>query len=196
MIAFQPLIASTVTAVLLTVFVSIRYLRRTSHIIARAGTKPDHLNRTEGLPKLTALSQSLLNSLLNSVIRLDSLAFKQVVNSYWAQQECEVVPACIVRPSDVQQLCTVVVILKREYDNQGKRSSTETDRRLFAVRGGGHSPVSGAANLGLFRDLIPSEDGLSVELRAGGRWMDVAKVLDEKGLAVVGGRTPPLAWAV
>ena len=50
----------------------------------------------------------------------DAAAFKRSMNSYWAQQECEVIPACVVRPRDVQQLCTAVTVIKREYDNRRK----------------------------------------------------------------------------
>ena len=43
-------------------------------------------------------------------------------------------------------------------------------------------------DLGLFREVTPSEDGSSVVIGTGAKWMDVSKVLDEKDLAVVGGR--------
>jgi hypothetical protein len=43
-------------------------------------------------------------------------------------------------------------------------------------------------DLGLFCEVTPSEDGSSVAIGAGAKWRDVSKVLDEKGLAVVGGR--------
>jgi hypothetical protein len=43
-------------------------------------------------------------------------------------------------------------------------------------------------DLSLLNEVTPSEDGLSVTIGGGAKWMDVSKVLDEKGLAVVGGR--------
>ena len=43
-------------------------------------------------------------------------------------------------------------------------------------------------DLGLFCEVTPAEDGSRVTIGAGARWMDVSKVLDERGLAVVGGR--------
>lgn len=118
------------------------------------------------------------------------------MNSYWAQQECEVVPACVVRPRDVQELSTATTMLKREYDERRKQSGKDQPEGLFAIRGGGHSPIAGAASinggvlidLSLFKEVTPSEDGSSVVIGAGCKWMDVSKVLDEKGLAVVGGR--------
>lgn len=39
-----------------------------------------------------------------------------------------------------------------------------------------------------FCEVTPSEDGLNVVTGTGAKWMDVSKVLDKKGLAVVGGR--------
>lgn len=118
------------------------------------------------------------------------------MNSYWAQQECEVVPACVVRPRDVQELSIATTILKREYDERRKQSGKDQPEGLFAIRGGGHSPIAGAASinggvlidLSLFKEVTPSEDGSSVVIGAGCKWMDVSKVLDERGLAVVGGR--------
>ena len=101
------------------------------------------------------------------------------------------------RPAaNVQQLCTAVTVLKRPYDERGKQAGEEKGEELFFFRSGGHSPVSGAANieggvvidLGLFCEVAPSEDGSSVTIGAGAKWMDVYMVLDEKGLAVIGGR--------
>ena len=43
-------------------------------------------------------------------------------------------------------------------------------------------------DLSLFCEVVPSEDGSSVIIGAGAKWIDVSKVLDERGLAVVGGR--------
>ena len=43
-------------------------------------------------------------------------------------------------------------------------------------------------DLARFREVTPSEDGASVIIGAGARWMDVSEILDKEGLAVVGGR--------
>ena len=103
--------------------------------------------------------------------------------------------ACVVRPRDVQQLCTAVIVIKRVFDERKDRADEGNAGGLFAIRSGGHSPVSSAASinggvvidLGLFREVIPAEDGSSVSIGAGAKWVDVSRVLDEKGLAVVGG---------
>ncbi|TVY31782.1 Bifunctional solanapyrone synthase, partial [Lachnellula subtilissima] len=149
------------------------------------------------------LSKALASALSDAVIfPHDKVAFRKSMNSYWAQQECEVVPACVVQPRDAQQLSTTVKILKREFNGreEGKKDPTGSDGEksagLFAIRGGGHSPIPGAAtvkggvliDLSLLKEVTPSEDGSSVVIGAGAKWMDVSKVLDERGLAVVGGR--------
>ena len=60
--------------------------------------------------------------------------------------------------------------------------------------------MSGAASIkggvlidfGLLCEVIPSNDGSSVTIGGGAKWAYVSKVLDEKGLAVVGGRNSPV----
>ena len=194
--SFQMLSPSAVTALL--IIVSILIMRRlgTSKTL-QAAKKPDYLDLTSGVPEPTMLSRSLASALPESVIfPHDAAAFKRSINSYWAQQECEVIPACVVRPANVQQLCTAVTVLKRHYDELGKQAGEEKGEGLFAIRSGGHSPVSGAASikggvvidLGLFCEVAPSDNGSSVAIGAGAKWMDVSKVLDAKGLAVIGGR--------
>ena len=106
------------------------------------------------------------------------------------------IPACVVQPRNLQQLCTTVTILRDEYEKRAKQVDEKKVEGLFAIRSGGHSPISGAASikggvvidLSLFCEVTPSEDGLSVDIGTGAKWMDVSKILDGKGLAVVGGR--------
>ncbi len=194
--AFQLLSASAATTLLIVISIFvIRHLRTLP--TPQAAKKPNHLDLTSSSLEPTILSKSLAVALPDSVIfPHDAAAFKQSMNSYWAQQECEVIPACVVRPRNVQELCTAVTILKREYDERGKQAGEARAEGLFAIRSGGHSPVSGAASikggvvvdLGFFCEVTLLEDGSSVAIGAGAKWMDVSKVLDEKGLAVVGGR--------
>ena len=194
----MALLLSVYGATTLLVIISLYIARRlrTSYTL-QAAKQPDHLEPTSNLPEPTNLSKNLASVLPDSVIFLhDAAAFKQSMASYWAQQECEVIPACIVRPRDIQQLGTAVTIIKREYDERGRQAGEVKAEGLFAIRSGGHSPVSGAASikggvlidLSLFCDVVPSENGSSVVIGAGAKWIDVSKVLDERGLAVVGGR--------
>ncbi|KAL9084581.1 MAG: hypothetical protein Q9165_008006 [Trypethelium subeluteriae] len=195
--AFQLLAISAITTLLL-IFAS-NYIIH--HVRSLRGTKrPDHLDlASNSTESAVLLSNRLASALPDSIILPDdAAAFEQSMNSYWAQQECEVTPACIVRPYDVQQLCTAVHILKSEYDERAKKASRENKKvgGLFAIRSGGHSPVAGAASiqdgvlidLSHFHEVTPSEDRSSVVIGVGAKWVDVSRILDEQGLAVTGGR--------
>ena len=190
--AFQ-LLPPLIATILIFISFLVAHHRRTLQSL-RNTNKPTLMS---SLPEPTKVSRSLASALPNSVILpRDTVAFNRSMNSYWAQQECEVIPACVVRPSDVQQLSTAVTVLKHEYDEREKQAGQTKAEGLFAVRSGGHSPVSGAASvnggvlvdLSLFREVTPSKDTSNVAIGAGAKWMDVSKVLDKNGLAVVGGR--------
>ncbi|EPE30956.1 FAD-binding protein [Glarea lozoyensis ATCC 20868] len=146
------------------------------------------------LSEPTPLVQKLVSQLPDSVILPQhSQNFKEGLNAYWAQQECEIIPACILRPRNVQELSIAVKILKAEFDERG---NGQKKVGIFAIRGGGHSPVPGAASIegGVVVDLrylssvTLSENEETVTIGGGAKWMDISKVLDKKGLAVVGGR--------
>lgn len=186
--------AGTTFLVLLSILI-MHYLRISQTL--KVAKKPEYLEFISSAPEPSMLIKSLASALPHSVVfPHDVDDFKQSMNSYWAKQECEVVPECVVRPRDVQQLCTAVTILKCEYDLRGMQPGEENAKGLFAIRSGGHSPISGAASiqggvvidLSLFCEVTPSEDGSSVVIGTGAKWRNVSKVLDEKGLAVVGGR--------
>ena len=194
--AVQLLSAFITTTLLIIISMFVMRRRRLLQSL-QAMEIPVDLDVKTGLPEPTVLSRNLGSALPDIVIYpYNAITFKQSMNSYWAQQECEVIAACVVRPRDVQQLRTAVIIIKREYDERIGHAGEEQFKGLFAVRSGGHSPVSGAASisggvvidLSLFCEVTPSDDGSTVAIGAGAKWMDVSKVLDEKGLAVVGGR--------
>ena len=181
----------------LIVIVSTFMIRRLRNQQTIQAAKPDHKDLKGNSPEPSELCKSLASVLPDAVILpQDTAAFKQSMQSYWAQQECEVIPACVVRPHDVQELCTAVNFLKKEYDKRGKRGGKTKLDGSFAIRSGGHSPVPEAASiaagvvidLSLFCEVTPSKDASSVSIGAGAKWADVSKILDEKGLAVVGGR--------
>ena len=148
------------------------------------------------LDKLTAkLASALPNSV---VLRRDRITFQEATQSYWAQQACEAVPVCVVQPCNAQELSQGIKILRDEFDATAKGTHCIGDVTvgLFAIRGGGHSPLPGASSthggvlidLRRLNEVKPSSDGASVVIGAGAKWSDVSKVLDAKGLAVVGGR--------
>ena len=151
---------------------------------------------TEQLPKYI---QSLLSELPGCVILpTDIAAFQQAVDYNWAQQNREIIPACIVRPRDAQQLAKVVAILRREHDRRIQAGTPSTG--FFDIRSGGANPGLGAAtvqdgvviDLSLFCEVTPAVDESTVTIGTGAKWIDVYRKLDEKGLIVVGGRNSPV----
>ena len=68
----------------------------------------------------------------------------------------------------------------------------------FAIRGGGHTPNVGSANIdgGITLDmsslatvtLTSRADQLVTSVGAGARWRDVYRILDSRNLTVAGGR--------
>jgi FAD/FMN-containing dehydrogenase len=72
---------------------------------------------------------------------------------------------------------------------------------LFAMRGGGHMPIRGAANINStgvqisssnLMTLELSEDKQTMSIGPGPRWGDVFEYMDGTNLTVVGGRLPPV----
>ncbi|KAL9622767.1 MAG: hypothetical protein Q9160_002885 [Pyrenula sp. 1 TL-2023] len=191
---------SAAASVLLLVLTFVLFQRLLIPKLTRA-KHTDHVDiANDDLREPGALVKDLKAALPDGVATLpfdDYVAFKQSMNAYWARQEREIVPACVVRPRDTRHLVATVKIIKREFDERQKLGGLQrTAESLFAVRGGGHSPVPNAANisggividLSCFREVTVSEDRSCVMIGAGAKWMDVSKVLDSKGLAVVGGR--------
>jgi hypothetical protein len=192
-------ILNSYTVAAFVVFASVLILRR---IQAPSGqqrdTKPHPLANvpTEQLPKHI---QNLVAELPDCIIlQADVAAFQQAVNCSWAQQNREIIPACIVRPRDTQQLSKAIAILKQEHGNRIQAGAPT--RGVFAIRSGGANPGLGAAtmqdgvviDLSLFCEVTPAVDGSTVAIGTGAKWIDVYKTLDEKGLVVMGGRSSPV----
>ena len=161
-------------------------------------TKP-HLLASVPPEELPEYIQSLLSALPGCVIlQADVAAFQQAVDYNWAQQNREIIPACIVRPRDAQQLGKVVAILRREHDSRIRAGAAITG--FFAIRSGGVNPGLGAAtvqdgvviDLSLFCEVTPAVDRSTVTVGTGAKWIDVYRTLDEKGLIVMGGRSSPV----
>jgi len=147
--------------------------------------------------RLSRLTASLASALPNGVILPhDESPFKDATQSYWAQQACEAIPACVIQPRNAQELSEIVKIVKDEFDATKTQFVDDVTTGLFAIRGGGHSPLPGASSIngGVLIDLrrlnevTPSENGSSVVIGAGAQWIHVSKVLDARNLAIVGGR--------
>lgn len=145
----------------------------------------------------TRLVETIAAALPDSVLLpVDGAAFTKATTAYWAAQEGEAVPGCVLRPRNALELGSAVKILQLEHARQRQEGSTSPELGLFAVRSGGHSAVSGAASikdgvlidLSLLCEVTPSDDRTSVTFGAGARWKDVYRILDSLGLGVAGGR--------
>lgn len=175
----QVLTTSSTTFLIL---ISIFLMRRLPFL-----TSTDNLIFSE----ITRISKTLAVAHPESVIVQQSITiFNKAVSGYWTKQECEISPSCIVRPRNDEELCAAIKIIKRKYVERKKEQvgGGHISERFFAIRGGGHSYVAGAASieggvlidLSCFNEAIPSEvnNESCVIIGAGCRWMDVSKVLD------------------
>jgi FAD/FMN-containing dehydrogenase len=153
---------------------------------------------TEQLPQHI---QNLLAELPDSIIlQSDVAAFQQAIDYSWAQQNREIIPACIVRPRNKQELSAAVKILKAEHDSRKQTKNSGSVKGFFAIRSGGVNPGLAVAtlqdgvviDLSLFDEVTPAADGSTVTLGTGAKWIDVYRKLDERGIVVMGGRNSPV----
>ncbi|KAF2864779.1 hypothetical protein BDV95DRAFT_632739 [Massariosphaeria phaeospora] len=121
------------------------------------------------------------------------LAYTSSQLSFWSAQEQSVKPTCIVVPISTQDVSTAVTILSVAH--QASIAGCK-----FAVRGAGHTPNAGAANIqgGVTIDMqsmnqvTVAGDQKTVSIGAGNRWGNVYGTLDKLDLAMVGGRVTPV----
>ncbi|KAF2127464.1 FAD-binding domain-containing protein, partial [Dothidotthia symphoricarpi CBS 119687] len=113
--------------------------------------------------------------------------YKKEVQAAWDASAWQG-PACVFAPQNAQDLSFAV----KAFVN----SST-----LFAMRGGGHMPISDAANINStgvqisssnLQTLKLSDDKQTMSIGPGPRWGDVFEYMDGTNLTVVGGRLPPV----
>lgn len=102
---------------------------------------------------------------------------------FWSQSSA-LGPACIFAPALAEELGEAVKTLT-------------AFRSLFAIRGGGHMPISDSNNINSsgvllsssqFKRLEMAADGESVYVGPGNHWADVYEFLEPHRKAVVGGR--------
>ncbi|EFX03777.1 FAD-binding domain containing protein [Grosmannia clavigera kw1407] len=120
------------------------------------------------------------------VIFSNDTIYTSTQSSYYSGEERDLTPDCIFMPttaSEVSQFVKTVGVRK------GKDA-------LFAIRGGGHTLWSGAANIEggitvdmrLINQTVLSADGKIASLGAGARWRDVYPQLTPHNVTVMGGR--------
>ncbi|KAF2648110.1 FAD-binding domain-containing protein [Lophiostoma macrostomum CBS 122681] len=120
---------------------------------------------------------------------LTDLGYQSSQLSFWSAQEAALQPTCIVVPTSSQDVSLAVTILSLGF--QAGISGCQ-----FAVRGAGHTPWAGAANIdggvtidtqSLNQVTVSSNQG-TVSVGPGNRWGNVYPTLDNLNVAMVGGR--------
>ncbi len=118
-----------------------------------------------------------------------SSTYSSSSSSYWSKQEESLAPSCVVSPTTVDDVVTTIKTLTL-------LSKTGVLGCQFAIRGGGHTPWAGSANIngGVTIDMRSIDDvTINAErsiasVGAGAIWGDVYREMDAKNLTVVGGR--------
>ncbi|OCL06347.1 FAD-binding domain-containing protein [Glonium stellatum] len=132
--------------------------------------------------------QSALTTLLPEKTHLPgSDGYTESNGSYFAAFENEVTPSYIARPSGVEDVSSLVKVLK---------PLAAREECKIAVRGGGHTAWAGSANIKdgvtidmrALRGISLNADKTLVRIGAGESWESVYKELETHGLTVAGGR--------
>ncbi|KAK4442555.1 putative oxidoreductase [Podospora aff. communis PSN243] len=153
-------------------------------------------NATEAHSLSGACCLALLSALGNTKVSFPgTAAYNASQASYFAAQQSEATPLCVVSPASTED---VVEVIKSLVGTSGSLEHPEQRAVCrFAVRSGGHSSVPGAVNSdgGVTVDLralngveFAGEDKDVVKIGVGARWGAVYRYLEEFGLSVTGGR--------
>lgn len=120
----------------------------------------------------------------NQVVFPENSTYASIQHAYWSRQEASLSPSCIFAPHSASDVSVAVTLLYQSLQCP------------FAIKGGGHSPNAGFANIqnGITIDLAPlnsvslNADSSVAHIGAGAKWLDVYQYLDNiGGVAVAGG---------
>ncbi|KAF2270157.1 FAD-binding domain-containing protein [Lojkania enalia] len=135
----------------------------------------------------TTLDYFLPNKVhLNDILDVE---YQQSQQSFWSAQERSLNPTCIVIPTSTQDVSIAVSILYVAYE-------ASVNGCQFAVRGAGHTPHAGAANIdgGVTIDMqsmdqvTVSADQQQVSVGSGNRFGNIYTTLDDLNLVMTAGR--------
>jgi len=116
------------------------------------------------------------------------------VSSYWARQAAQLQPLCVVTPGSTEDVSLAIRSLVSVAESLADPEEASTCH--FAIRSGGHLPLTGAANVagGVVLDLrllnaieVSPDEGTAL-IGAGATWGEVYAKLEPSGLHVAGGR--------
>lgn len=124
----------------------------------------------------------------------NSAVYVESTGSYFAAFENEIRPSCVIRPQTADEVSRIV----KAVADPGSKGQVR-----LAIRGGGHTPWAGAANIeeGITLDLSQLT-GIKVNpntkicsIASGEKWANVYSTLGAQGLAVAGGRVSKVGVA-
>lgn len=135
---------------------------------------------------MSSILSTIAQGLEGEVFELDSDGYEASLKSYFTLQEAQLKPSFIIAPKSAQDVAHVLKSL---------RTINSDIATKLAIRGGGHSPFAGSANIdnGITIDLRKidtvevNESKDIVSVGGGAIWGQVYDKLDPLGLSVVGG---------
>ena len=154
-----------------------------------------HIRQFGPLSPTTASKDGVCSTaLLGKVFYHDANEYQESTSSYFTVFENALEPDCIVRPRSAEDVATIIKVL---------HPFALTDDFQMAIRGGGHTPWAGAANIqgGVTVDM-QNMTGVDIDsqkqtarIGSGERWAKVYSTLGQHGLAVAGGRVSKVGVA-
>ncbi|KAI0836401.1 hypothetical protein F5Y06DRAFT_305374 [Hypoxylon sp. FL0890] len=136
----------------------------------------------------TQVLDALTSVLKDSVLQPGSENYERENSSYFSAFENEIKPSYIVKPGSVSQVQALIRAL---------RPHLVSGSCQIAVRGGGHTPFAGSANIqdgvtvdmrGL-KGISLNQDKSIVQISVGETWETVYRELEKHGLTVAGARS-------
>lgn len=120
---------------------------------------------------------------LGQVHAQGSATYERAKGTFWNIPQRELYPACIYQPRDASDVSLGIIVARYS-------------RCPFAIKSGGHGKFSGESNIdgGITFDLVNInridvvDEGRSVVIGPGNRWLDVYTALESLGIVVAGGR--------
>ncbi len=139
----------------------------------------------------TTLCETADSQIPDRISYPDSAAYDASLSSYYSGQEKDLKPGCIFTPESTSEVARFIKLAAARNDLAHGSPPPQ-----FAIRSGGHTIWTGAANIegGITVDLrsmnavVLSEDRTVASLSAGGVWSDIYPQLDPYNLTVMGGR--------
>ncbi|KXH60168.1 FAD binding domain-containing protein [Colletotrichum salicis] len=134
--------------------------------------------------------EALTKSMGNNIVAFpNGAAYKSSIGSYFSLKEADLKPACVVMPESAHDVSLAVRTLTAG-------AEAFDGKCQFAIRGGGHTPFKGAANMenGIVIDLknIPaagiSADQKTITVSPSQTWDQVTEQLDPFDLSTLGAR--------